>query len=311
MYFLNKIIRKLTPTLLPRLTNYECQLIDRLRAKICALPELNSGAAHSPAEKLWLANRGELRLRLMNDDPRLFLSFRVIGETMFVDSPPYICQELAYLRESHDWETRWKPALRESKTIPAPTCHYYSASSGNLIHHAYHLRRFESMIHCDIANVDTILEFGGGYGGMCRLFYQLGFQGRYFIFDLPEFSALQEFYLASIGIPVQEEGVDSKPGVVCFSEFAQFEILNREHPVDLFIGTWSLSETPLLFRQQVLSVLTARNILIGYQHEFQGIDNNSFFKAWCSVNSKWNWLTSSQTYFTGDHTYIVGNSINA
>ena len=37
---------------------------------------------------------------------------------------------------------------------------------------------------------------------MCRLFHQLGFSGRYVIYDLPQFSALQAFYLGSVGLPL-------------------------------------------------------------------------------------------------------------
>ena len=52
---------------------------------------------------------------------------------------------------------------------------------------------------------DVIVEFGGGYGSMCRLVRKLGFKGRYVIFDLRPILALQKYYLGLHGV---EAGYD-------------------------------------------------------------------------------------------------------
>jgi hypothetical protein len=76
----------------------------------------------------------------------------------------------------------------------------YPGSSGNLIHQAYSLAQLTEIGDCRLENLSQIVEFGGGFGTMCKLVHQLGFKGRYIIFDLPECSALQEYYLNAVGL---------------------------------------------------------------------------------------------------------------
>ena len=42
----------------------------------------------------------------------------------------------------------------------------------------------------------------GQPGAKSRLFFKMGFHGKYILYDLPQFSALQTYYLKSVGIPV-------------------------------------------------------------------------------------------------------------
>jgi hypothetical protein len=76
-------------------------------------------------------------------------------------------------------------------------------SSGTLIHHAYHLHRFETVTGRFLLELQEIIEFGGGYGSMARLLARLGYRGRYHIHDLPEFAALQRFYLRMVQADTQ------------------------------------------------------------------------------------------------------------
>lgn len=52
---------------------------------------------------------------------------------------------------------------------------------------------------------NIVLEFGGGYGSLCRGFHRCGFKGKYMIFYFPHFSTLQRFFLGSAGIMVHED----------------------------------------------------------------------------------------------------------
>lgn len=140
--------------------------------------------------------RKQLRELVLKDDPRRFLSWRVITATMFVNYAPYIRQELIDLM-NRSWHTRWKVVIRENN-VGMPENHFlYLGSSGNQIHHAYHLAQFERHTGLQIENMDMIIEFGGGYGNMARMAYRVGFKGKYLIYDLPEFYALQKFFLKS------------------------------------------------------------------------------------------------------------------
>lgn len=308
MYWYNKILRKLVPRVLPAPSPKERALIDTLRAQIRALPEILPDEGVNRAEQFWMENRVNLRRELLSKDPRAFLNFPVICETMFLDDPPYIAHELKALRSSPAWRNRWCAAIRESVTIPAPACPYYSKSSGNLIHQASHLWHFEQVTGLDISRFGAILEFGGGYGSLCRLVRQLGFNGRFFIFDLPEFSALQEFYLRANDIPISSFASPTA-GAICLSEFEQLRELNPAVPIDLFLATWSLSETPFAFRRQVLGTVRARNWLIAYQHEFESLDNAEFFADWSRENPAYRWQNIPLSHMPGRHSYLVGTQL--
>lgn len=126
---------------------------------------------------------------------------------MFASAARYIFTELNFVKRSPEWITCRHRAIRESSVghpIPYP---FYPASSGNLIRHAYHVASFEEKTQCKTKDIDFVFEFGGdgGYGSMCRLFYNAGFHGKYVIFDLPPFSALQVYFLKTLGLPVQSE----------------------------------------------------------------------------------------------------------
>src|SRR4029077_4227477 len=141
---------------------------------------------------------------------------------------------------SRSWRRRWRPALREDSTGLPQRCRYDIRSSGNLIHHAYTLFKFEQSVGKTIDQFSSIFEFGGGYGGFCRLAHRLGFRGTYLIFDLPEFSALQKFFLESLRIPVNDG--QKRPGVHCISDFADLESRLGVSTDWLLVGLWSLSE---------------------------------------------------------------------
>jgi len=188
---------------------------------------------------------------------------------------------------------------------------FYPKSSGNLIHHAYHMAMFEERTGTRINNRDIIFEFGGGYGSLCRLIHQLGFKGTYIIYDLPEFSALQRYYLESLGVSVHTFGRNQKvdSGVMLLSDFDELSFLFANHlgPNSMFIATWSFSETPVSFRlsfQPLFSSFTT--YLIAYQHRFGEIDNTAFFSNWkASFGSRITWHEWEMRHIPGN-SYLVG-----
>lgn len=267
-------------------------LIQELRRKLERVGDSGqpAGATTGP---FWNAKRAEFRRQLLSSDPRRFAELPAVAETMFVDYPPYIELELQRLRRHADWPTRWRNALREPAGLRLPRCPYLPGSSGNRIHHAHHLLAWESATRARIDEMKVVLEFGGGYGGMAALAAALGFCGRYCIYDLPELSALQEFYLRSNDIG----------GVSCISDFAALNPVDRP---DLVIATWSLSETPLPFRRESLARLKPRYWLLAYEKQFDGYDNGAFFSEWCAQNPGWRWQTVPADLIPGKHHYLFG-----
>lgn len=219
---------------------------------------------------------------------------------MFVPYATYTRIELALLRGRPDW-SRWRRAIREPKAgFPFP-CPVYPLTSGNAIHHAYHLCRLEIETGLRIDTFRTICEFGGGYGSMCRIARSLGFSGQYLIFDLPEFSALQRYYLGSVS-----------SDVVTISDPEQLSLRVQlcGHP-RLFVATWSLSESPAHVRQQVLELMSDFDtFLIGYQDRFCEQDNEAFFGNLPSELPEISWEIRPLAHLPGN-SYVFGQRISA
>lgn len=278
------------------------ELIQLLRGRFLEeLGPIKLDTCESEAHRTWSEWLNQLREEILHEDPRFFLQWDVIGKTMFIPEVPLV--EVNTLKSLKDFNTRWAPALRESKLGNPSPCVYYPESSANLLHHAYHLAVFEETQQKKISDFSCIFEFGGGYGSMCRLAYQLGFRGKYIIFDFPHFSALQEYYLKSLGLTPRydiqmlssEEALKdslSQPGVDGES---------------LFLATWSYSESPVSLRQSLLSVLKPMNYhLIAYQEKFKEVDNCAFFEEYKNEFHSLQWTDVPINHIPGNR-YLMGS----
>jgi hypothetical protein len=124
-------------------------------------------------------------------------------------------------------------------------------TSGNLIHQAYHLMQFEQQAKVKVGDLDSIVEFGGGYGAMVVLCRRLGFKGKYTIIDLPEFSLLQEFYLSNT------IGLDNVELVTDWN--------GSKMQTDLLMALYSLSEVSIDYRSHVLNSIEAQHYFLSHQ----------------------------------------------
>src|SRR6266436_1763512 len=236
-------------------TKREQVLIYELRSAFANMPDVSANE-ESEAGNRWAQFQKRLRSLVLSRDPREFLSWDVISKTMFLVFSPYAVRELIHLMRRNNWNSRWKDALQESPVgRPAPFL-LYPQTSANLIHDAYNLYAFQEATGLVPEQFHNILEFGGGYGSMCRLLFNLGFDGRYVIYDLPTFSNLQSYYLNSLGIPVLSRSsfAGSEQGVALVS--SEEDLVLSAEPFtkqrSLFIAAWSISETALDFRRRFL-----------------------------------------------------------
>jgi hypothetical protein len=296
---------------LPPPTDLDRARVDAMRAEYSALPVLDTQNV-PPSLASWNRNLNELRDRVLHDDPRSFLRWPMVQRTMFVTYPRWLLPELFHLRALPDWSSRWREVLRESPEGHPLRFGLYPSTSGNLAHHAYHLARFEALSGQRVEEADLIVEFGGGYGSLCRLVRRLGFRGRYIIFDLPHFSALQRHYLAWLGVPVAPPGVKAAPadGVACVSDLDDLDEALRaagKASKRMFIATFSLSETPVELREQVLPRFRDfERFLVAFQHRFEEADNVAFFDRWSrSLEAEVAWRRERIEHL-GDADYLVG-----
>jgi len=262
--------------------------------------------SNSQAETQWLQYKNNIREMILNGDLNNFLNWKVITATMFHEAN---IEELRFLQSLPDW-SRWQKALRESPVGNPKRYKAYPESSGNLIHHAYTLAQLEQKSRCGIEQLPEIVEFGGGYGSMCRLAYQLGFKGRYIIYDLPEFTALQEYFLSCIGFGpyISYNDISDVPtGIVLLSDMSKLsEQLNYKATGRVFIAAWSISETPIEVRNNVFNLVSGADYyLIAYQDKFGEVDNSSYFSNLAGSKTDVVWTQYPIAHLPGNH-YLIG-----
>ena len=107
---------------LPPATDHEINLVNKLRARFRTLQDLQPAEVPS-TETAWINHTSRLNSLVLDGDPREFLRWDVIHETMFVSHPEFIWTELRYLIGLPDWKNRWRKAVKESRAghpIPYP-----------------------------------------------------------------------------------------------------------------------------------------------------------------------------------------------
>ena len=209
----------------------------------------------------WDYWRRELWKHVMEgENPAQFSSWPCIYHTMLVNHwADSVAGEFKELEA--DDSARWRPVFRP--TIfdrPARDLHDQKFAR-ILIHQAYHLHQWERITGLRIEDQGTIVEFGGGFGAMALVCKRLGFEGDYFIYDYPEFSLLQEYYLSQLGVG----------GITWLPEIEPLE-------ADLMIANYSLSECPLKTRRSWLKAVKAKSHLFLYSAQWTTYDNVKFFQ---------------------------------
>lgn len=229
----------------------------------------------------WKACRTQLKLWLLQNGFDSFRECPIIKQTMDVGAAEYTYDEFEelpekfydYLENTYDDDDEmWK--IR-----------------GNSIHHCYHIHKWESFSQKEIQNCKSIIEVGAGFGETCRIIHQLGFKGKYYIYDFPEFAILQEYYLRKNNVDISNVvWINSIPITQSF---------------DMLIAEWSLSEMPDAERNLWLEV-NFDKCLLAYSKEFMGQDNHLFFSK-MGDKVKYN-KYETISHLDNKHAYIFGDN---
>jgi len=264
-----------------------------LRQAIRDLPPMNPPGDYP--RFTWIRRQAEIREKILNDDPSLFLTWPIVHEALFVGDSPQANMELDELKKDGWW--RWQRGIRET-TFGAPTrMKAWEDASGQMVHQAYILKQWEDKAGKRVEDdARAILEFGGGYGSMARLCYQLGFEGVHVIYDLPELSWLQHYYCSQTGVP----------RVFIYWKPEWFEQVVCSITYDLFIAACSLSEVPFELRDFVLGNVRTRGYVILYQTHFQGLENRSYFEQFAESKPGYEWFDYEVPGHRLGHRYLVG-----
>jgi hypothetical protein len=214
----------------------------------------------------WDAWRLNLWQHVTNgDNPKRFWEWSCVYHTMLVNHWTQAIQyEFSQLTEGYH-----NPVL-----VPHfgpddyfSTSNFSTQFSMNLIHQAYHIQQWEQASGKRINQLDTIVEFGGGYGAMALLCHRLGFGGKYIIYDLPEFSLLQEYYLSQFGL----------------LDKVSWNPKRKPKDVDLLMALYSLSEVEPSKRDAL--IVRANSYLFLYSGQWEQWNNVEWFKQFAMATS--------------------------
>lgn len=203
--------------------------------------------SHPPLWDYW---RHDLWSRAQTDAPEDFYKWPCVYHTMLVEHwwPKPMDVEVEYVIEKY-------PLSLDFASTPGCL-----TVGHNEFHQLYHLLRWQETTGNRIADMRSICEFGGGYGAMALACHRLGFKGDYYIYDLPEFCLLQQWYLEQNNITVRHS---------C-------EIVPID--VDLLIACYSMSETDYAERDEFFNKVRANNYLLLYSNWFEKFDNIDYFQ---------------------------------
>jgi hypothetical protein len=178
--------------------------------------------------------------------------------------------------------------------------------------HGYHLVRLLESTDFELARIQLVFEFGGGYGSFFRLLRNLGYRNRHLICDLPVMCALQRFYLRNVfpSEPGAEApaNVEWLPGGAAAASDALAKQGSAGSPA-LFVATWSLSEVPQSIRDEIATILPQFDyILCAYQASFGGHDNVRHFNSLERSLPQFKWRHAECPVYWNNF-YLIGRRI--
>lgn len=127
----------------------------------------------------------------------------------------------------------------------------YGNFSTNTIHHLFHIQKFIDNRE-DVSPIESVLEWGGGYGNMCKLFFETFDELKSFtIIDIPEFLIIQYVFLSSYfgeeNVRIIKNMNEITDGINLISVS---DVINSElSKFDLFISNWAISESTVFCQE--------------------------------------------------------------
>jgi len=226
----------------------------------------------------WLQNITELESYFAGQMSEDFIANKVINGTMVFTNREAHKLELKNVSDAFD-----KKLIKEiiSKGLNSAFLSGKSRRSTliNSVHHLHHLMRFEQLTGKKVSSIESVIEFGGGYGNMARIVQNAGACKTYSIVDLLLFSCIQYVFLSTI---VGNEHVAFDDGSQQKNtKFLLHPLFHADAPTtlhgELFISTWALSESTRAAYEWVLSCnwFGANSLLLAYNEHWKPWPENT------------------------------------
>lgn len=121
-------------------------------------------------------------------------------------------------------------------------CNY--KTSFTRVMHCYQAAKLQEIT--DLQKNKMIMEWGGGYGGLCRIVKKINPNITYVIVDLPCSIALQFLYLSTVLSEDSVEifdGLNFSAGKIILVPSTDLEKIPESYSADIFVSSWALSES--------------------------------------------------------------------
>jgi putative sugar O-methyltransferase len=225
----------------------------------------------------WSKNIRTVEDYFLKDFDLSFLDHPVINGSMVFTNRKAHAEQWAYLEQWRNPEVL-KKWIGEGASAHLPGARQKLSTAINSAHQLYHLARFERSTGWSVGNAKAVVEFGGGYGNLARVFRNLGNLTRYAILDLPLFSCIQYVYLSTVFGPDHVRLLDgTRDGIVKrkihLVPLPLLDSLIVEG--DLFLSTWALSESTKKAYSYVKNRnwFGSKNILLAYNDKWKPWDD--------------------------------------
>ena len=189
----------------------------------------------------------------------LDLSKGKIQKTIAYLHPEYTRSLYEELQNDENFEKVIDPEYGNPRTLLG-----YSQTTLRCLKYMNHIKQFG-----DLNEIDTVTDFGSGYGNFCRIWKLLYPSIRYYNVDLKEMLQIQKLYI--------ENTVNDRSRI----DYITHKQLNsvQKNNKSLFLAAYSLSECSKEIRDEVEPHLTKFDyILIIHNDSFDGVDNVLYFE---------------------------------
>jgi hypothetical protein len=216
----------------------------------------------------WARAGRYLRGKMLPVPPFSFLNDYVIKTAMV----PRVDDPTAMLARAR---ARFKPRrlaelLTEDWVGVPPWPLFEIMSSSTQLRHLNDLLHFSDVAGCRVDRLKTVVEWGGGYGGMAKVFRRWRRGSTYVLIDISLMNCLQWLYLATVFgedsvHQLQTPDAEIRKGRINLVPLGLLDRLDG-FKADLFISTFALSESAPLAQERVFNAdwWGAKHLLVAY-----------------------------------------------
>lgn len=184
-----------------------------------------------------------------------FLQWDIISSTIHLPNRIEVDAWYELLKTSAWWHNYLKIIIEDCNVGNPIRFRHDKRATPTSIQNAFHIMNMK-LAKIDVNEYDVVIEIGAGYGSLCRMIKRCGYINSYIIFDLEPMNILQKIYLMNAS---EIENTDYLDNLLIWNDENKFKyLINETNKRILVMGLWSLSEMPLIYREELLNYFVNR-----------------------------------------------------